>query len=129
MALDESSGTVVGDRYPIVDIASSDGGFFSDGCGTWSSDLTVVATPGQDFGDGLFLVGSEIAPGRYRAIDPSNRCHWVRLNHFSGELSDWIGWDNFAISRGRRSDVRPVVDIEPSDAGSTAAAAGRGRTT
>ena len=109
-------GAVVGDRYPIVDIASSDGGFFSDGCGTWSSDLTVAVTPDEEFGDGLFLVGSEIASGRYRAIDPSNGCHWVRLNHFGGELSAWYGWDNFAISMERRSDVRPVVDIGATDA-------------
>ena len=116
MALDDYGDTVVGDRYPIVDIASSDGGFFSDGCGTWSGHLTLAATPLQDFGDGLFLVSSEVTPGRYRAIEPSNSCHWVRLNHFSGELSGWHGWDSFAISRGRRSDVRPVVDIEASDA-------------
>ena len=116
MLLDEFGFTVVGDRYPIVDIAASDGGFFSDGCGTWSSDWTRVHTPGEDFGNGLFLVGAEIAPGRYRAIEPSNNCHWVRLNHFSGELSAWYGWDNFAISRGRRSDYRPVVDIEATDA-------------
>ena len=116
MELDEYGDTVAADRYPIVDIASSDGGFFSDGCGTWSSDLTLAATPGRDFGNGLFLVGSEIAPGRYRAIEPSSNCHWARLNHFRGELSAWYGWDNFAISRGRRSDVRPVVDIKASDA-------------
>lgn len=112
MALEEYGDTVAGDRYPIVDIASSDGVFFSNGCGTWSSDLTPAATPDQDFGDGLFLVGSEIAPGRYRATEPSINCHWARLNDFRGELSAWDGWDNFAISPGRRSDVRPVVDIE-----------------
>lgn len=116
MVMDEYGDTVAGDRYPIVDIEASDGGFFSHGCGTWSSDVTVAMSPGQDFGDGLFLVGSEIAPGRYRALEPSDGCRWERLNHFSGELSDWLGWDGFAISRGRRSDVRPVVDIEGSDA-------------
>lgn len=116
MVLDDYGDAVTGDRYPIVDIAPEDGGFFSDGCGTWSSDVAVAMTPGRDFGDGLFLVGSEVAPGRYRVIEPSTNCRWARLNHFRGELSDWIGWDGFAISRGRRTDVRPVVDIAPTDA-------------
>ena len=53
--------------YTIVDIAATDLAFRSNNCGTWSSDLTPLVTPGEPFGGGTFLVGPEVAPGRYRA--------------------------------------------------------------
>ena len=112
------SGDVIAARWPwrsqglrhdlgssiIVDVASSDVGFHSEHCGTWSADLTPTVMPGQPFGDGTFLVGSEIAPGRYRSEAP---CDWERLSGFGGPQDDVI---EFAF----RSDT---VAIAPTDIG------------
>ena len=38
-------------------------------------------------GDGLFLVGSEVAPGSYRAQDPAD-CYWERRSGRSGTSDD-----------------------------------------
>ena len=73
----------------IIDIAERDAGFVSEGCGEWSADLTPRITPGQPFGDGTFLVGAEILPGRYRASSATEECQWQRLSAFTGDL--WPG--------------------------------------
>ena len=70
----------------IVDIGEGDVGFISDGCGEWTADLTPRITPGQPFGDGTFLVGAEILPGRYRAPSPTEECQWLRLVAFTGDI-------------------------------------------
>ena len=94
----------------VVDIAPSDAGFVSRGCGTWSDALAAVLTPGDPFGDGTWLVGIDIEPGRYFAHSPSERCHWYRLDGFGGEHTDGhytpdgFGWFS-------------IVDIAASDAG------------
>ena len=67
-----------------VDIAESDEGFHSEDCGTWTADLAPAATPGDPFGDGEWIVGLDIAPGRYRAHSPSDSCRWNRLGGFGG---------------------------------------------
>ena len=71
----------------IVDIPSSDVGFHSERCGTWSTELAPTVLPGQPFGDGTFLVGSEIAPGRYQS---ENLCNWERLSGFGGSPDEII---------------------------------------
>ena len=70
----------------IVDIAEADAGFISEGCGEWTADLTPRISPGQPFGDGTFLVGVEILPGRYRASSLTDECRWVRLLAFTGDI-------------------------------------------
>ena len=101
------------ESQPIVDIASSDAGFVSRGCGVWSSDFAPVATPGEPFGDGTFIVGIDISPGRYRATGPPGDCWWQRLHGFGGDTThghylspDIKGWGHWLI-----------VDIAESDAG------------
>ena len=105
----------------IVDIPSNATGFTSYGCGTWSTDLTPIVAPGQSFGAGAFLVGSEIAPGRYRAAQPTRSCHWVRFAEFSWSVvPDLSDLDRRRLSyMSRTSDVSryAIVDIESSDAG------------
>ena len=95
----------------IVDIAPSDAGFSSEGCGTWSTNLAPIAS--QKFGDGTYLVGPELSPGRYQASQ-WDWCHWIRLGGFSGTADDLL--------ESRRSsfpedETPPVVDILPSDIG------------
>ena len=105
------------DRLEIVDIAPTDAGFTSHGCGTWSPDLTPVVTPGQPFGDGTYLVGAEIAPGRYHASDPTGSCHWTRLGSFGSDRyfgyhisDDTLGYGRFSHRRHFR-DGRGVPVI------------------
>ena len=50
----------------------------------------------QPFGDGAYLVGTEIAPGRYRATSFTGSCHWKRLSKFGGD----DGRDSGVIASG-----------------------------
>ena len=105
--------TVLGaDIATVADIQPGDAGFYSEGCGTWSGDLTPIVEPGQSFPDGTYVVGDEVAPGRYRARTPSDSCYWYRLSDFLGEYDQThYGWF------GRRSDSTSIVDIDAKDAG------------
>ena len=89
----------------IVDIKPDDFSFSTGGCG-WTTDLTPRVEPGQPFGDGTFLVGTEIAPGRYRA-SMVDSCYWYR----------WYRFDGFGGYR--EAGLRTIVDIAPDDAGFT----------
>lgn len=89
----------------IVDIAPTDAGFHSEGCGVWSDGPPTAVTPGQPFGAGTFLVGPEVAPGRYRSLSPDG-CRWVRLSGFGGSQADVLDSGQVAIA-----------DIAPTDIG------------
>ena len=67
----------------------------------------VPAGPATTFGDGVHVVGVDIAPGTYRG-SPSGSCYWARLSGFSGELDDIIANDN---------SEAPIVTISASDVG------------
>ncbi|GAA2760145.1 hypothetical protein [Actinopolymorpha rutila] len=60
--------------------------------------VTVTAKPagpsGSIPGDGVFLVGSDIKAGTYRAGNDSGNCYWARLSGTSGELGDILANDN-----------------------------------
>ena len=100
----------------IVDIAPTDTFFHSAGCGTWAADLTPVVTPGQPFGDGTFLVGSEVAPGRYRSTSPDGHCWWDHLSDFSGGIPYPPLRASNVIER-RAEPEGGGVRIAPTDAG------------
>jgi len=72
--------------YQVVTISSTDKGFSSNRCGTWSSDLSRVTTSMTKFGQGTFIVGTDILPGTYRTATGAN-CYWERERNFSGTLS------------------------------------------
>ena len=102
-------------RESVVDIAATDAGFESSGCGTWTRDLTPITTPGQPFGDGTYLVGPEVESGRYFAYSPSKDCRWYRLEDFGG----W-GFSELGIGGGGAWSLPTriaIVDIAASDAG------------
>ena len=104
---------VVDDLPPsIVDIEPTDAGFYSYGCGGWTSDFAPLATPGEPFGAGAYLVGPEVAPGRYRS-DSLGYCLWERLSGFGGRPGDVV--QSVGI---KGADAWPlVVAISPDDAG------------
>jgi hypothetical protein len=51
--------------------------------------LEQQAADGSIPGDGVYLVGTEVAPGTYRAASPDD-CYWERRSGLSGEFSDLI---------------------------------------
>jgi len=52
----------------IVTISPGDFAFSSSRCGEWSADLTpITKSPTESFGDGDFMVGTEVAPGLWRS--------------------------------------------------------------
>ena len=99
-------------RSEVVDIASTDAGFYSSGCGTWSPELVPELSPGEPFTGGTYLVDTDLPPGRYRAttVDPRYSCYWARLSGFGGTESDLIASSEFL-------GTSFIVEIEPSDAG------------
>ncbi len=74
----------------LVTIFPTDAGFSAEDCGIWSSDLSPITTSTvAPFGDGMYQVGVDIAPGTWQS-PASESCFWERLSGFSGELSDTI---------------------------------------
>jgi hypothetical protein len=79
-------------REWIVDVLGSDKAFKTDSqCGTWFKDRPregAQATISQ----GMWLVGSQVSPGTYRASVQSG-CYWERLRDFTGTLDGIIAND------------------------------------
>jgi hypothetical protein len=93
----------------IVDIRSSDRAFKTDAdCGTWYNAPRQGAQ--ASIPPGVWLVGSQITPGTYRATVQSG-CYWERLRDFTGTLSGIIAND-FVSSAGSQ-----LVSIAAGDVG------------
>jgi len=92
----------------VVTIATSDAGFKSLGCSTWTNDLSAITANRTTFGDGIFIVGTDILPGTYRSSG-QNGCYWGRLANFTGGLGDTLANDN--------TDTSATVTILSSDKG------------
>jgi hypothetical protein len=93
----------------IVTIESTDVGFETRGCGTWSP-LPATGSQATMMGDGTWAVGIDIAPGTYSTSGDST-CYWARLSSFNGEFSSIIA---YALPIGPA-----VVTIDPTDKGFT----------
>jgi hypothetical protein len=108
--LDDIIANDIGDGVAVVTIGASDVGFESNRCGTWTRDLSAVtSSPAAPLSlDGTFIVGTDIAPGRWRT-ENTDGCYWARLSGFSGDLDDILANDIH--------DGTHIVDIAPGDAG------------
>jgi hypothetical protein len=96
----------------LVTLVAGDGGFQSDGCGTWIEDaLALIGAPTDPRGSGIYRVGRDMAPGTWRADNPAGTCTWTRLAGFSGEPVDTIA------SGARLVPGAVQVGIEETDAG------------
>jgi len=97
-------------RSALVSIAPSDVGFSPNSkCGFWTSDLSpVTASPTADFGGGQYIVGTDIAPGTWRATGGSG-CYWERRRGHGGTLSEIIANDF--------TNTPPIVAIAAADVG------------
>jgi hypothetical protein len=77
----------------VVTILSTDKGFNTQGCGTWTTDLSAVLMPGDPVTDGTWIVGVDLPAGTYRA-PASSGCYWERERGFTATLNDIIANDN-----------------------------------
>ena len=93
--------------YQVVTVKSTDKGFNSSRCGKWSSDLSRVTSSMTSFGQGTFIVNTDIKPGTYRSTKGSS-CYWERKSNFTGTLSSIIA-NNFG--------QRGYVTIKSTDKG------------
>jgi putative cell wall-binding protein len=104
------------DTHAVVTIESGDVGFRTDGCGTWTSDLSAItASPTAPFEDGTWIVGTDVQAGTWSAPGGEG-CYWARLNGFSGELAD--------IESNDFGSTNPVVEVSSADAGFMASGCG-----
>ena len=93
----------------IVTITATDKGFDSTGCGRWTLDLSpITGSPTDPFGDGIYFVGKDIAPGTWQASG-GNGCYWERLTGFSGQFRD--------LKANDLVNGSTVVEIDPGDQG------------
>jgi hypothetical protein len=71
----------------------------------------AVVDPNSITGDGTFAVGSQVKPGTYRTVVPSDSwgCYYERLKGASGEFSDIISNGN------ANSGQQVLVTIKASD--------------
>ncbi|MCZ2826015.1 MULTISPECIES: hypothetical protein [unclassified Modestobacter] len=68
---------------------------------------TAESTPQPPgFGDGTYLVGTDISPGRYRA-DGARSCSWQRLSDLTGDYDAVLAWEF--------PDGQAYVDVLPTD--------------
>ena len=99
----------IGGGPRLVEIAATDKGFSSDRCATWIEVIGPTTTsPTADFGEGVYMVGSDVAPGTWRSSGTGTSCYWARLSNFSG-TNDLIA-----------NDIGPeprIVTIAASDKG------------
>jgi hypothetical protein len=103
------------DAPAVVTIKPTDEGFESQACGTWTKDLSAITESKTSFGEGTYIVGTDIEPGTYRNSGSSG-CYFARLSDFTGGL-------NSIIANGNTDDPT-VVTIKPTDAGFESQACG-----
>jgi hypothetical protein len=96
------------DAPVVITILATDKGFESSNCDTWSSDLSRITASKTSFGDGDFIVGTDLLPGTYRNT-ASTGCYWARLSGFGHTLGNIRANDN--------TDARAIVTIAASDKG------------
>jgi hypothetical protein len=92
----------------IVTIRPTDAGFNSQGCATWTKDLSAITASKTSFGAGAYIVGTDMVPGTYRSSG-GNNCYYERLRDFTGGM-------NSIIANGNTKNPT-IVTITPTDAG------------
>ncbi|HKW20875.1 MAG TPA: hypothetical protein VJO13_05830 [Ktedonobacterales bacterium] len=96
------------DAPAVVTIAASDKGFESQGCGTWTQNLSQVTKSKTTFGDGTYIIGTDITPGTYKNTG-NQGCYYARLSGFGGTTDEIIANNN--------TDSAAIVTIDGADKG------------
>jgi hypothetical protein len=89
-----------------VEILATDAAFATEDCGRWLPATGDGPDVSSGFGDGTYLVGSEIQPGTYRSTGSSG-CYWKRLSNLQGDLD--------AILANDDPEGQAYVEILPTD--------------
>ena len=95
----------------VVQILGTDEGFNSQDCGEWTTDLSRVSPSKTRIGDGIWIVGVDVAPGTYRTTKFGD-CYWERVRAFTGS-------GNSIIANGLPTGGSAIVEIRSTDAGFT----------
>ncbi|HEY7832295.1 MAG TPA: hypothetical protein VIG30_01905 [Ktedonobacterales bacterium] len=103
------------DAPAVVLIAATDKGFQSQNCGTWTQDLSQITASKTTFGDGIYIVGTDITPGTYKNSGDQG-CYYARLSGFGGTVDDIVSNNN--------TDAVAIVTIAASDKGFQSARCG-----
>ncbi|MFN8518051.1 MAG: hypothetical protein U0667_01385 [Chloroflexota bacterium] len=82
-------GTATGSGSRVVTVGKRDVAIRSSGCGRWTSDLSQVTDDRTTFADGTYLVGEDVAAGRY-VSSGTGSCNWARLSGFGGTADEVI---------------------------------------
>ncbi|MCZ0702429.1 hypothetical protein J2T56_000992 [Natronobacillus azotifigens] len=95
----------------VVEIFDHDVAFESSGSGEWYLiDDNYEGELATEFGDGIYIVGVDIEPGRYRSEGGSGSYgYWARLSGFSGGFDDIIANGN--------PEGSTIVEIDGADQG------------
>jgi hypothetical protein len=101
-------GSAVGSGPRLLTVGKKDVAIRTNGCGRWTSDLSRVTTDRTAFGDGTFLLGEDVAAGRY-ASSGTGTCSWARLSGFGGTPGE-------VVQSGVATGPQEVV-LRSSDAG------------
>lgn len=95
--------------YPtVVTIATTDKGFKSSRCGTWTQNLSQITESKTSFSDGIYIVGTDIEPGKYKNVGQEG-CYYSRLSGFTGSIGNIISNEN--------TDDPAIVTIAATDKG------------
>jgi hypothetical protein len=103
------------DAPAVVTILPGDRGFKSSRCGNWTKDLSAITSSRKTFGDGIFIVGTDVQAGTYQSSGASG-CYYARLAGFTGSMDDTLANEN--------TDSRAIVTIMPTDKGFKSARCG-----
>jgi hypothetical protein len=103
------------DAPEVVTIDAGDKGFTSQGCDTWTADLSRITQSKTSFDEGTYIVNTDIKPGTYKSSGGSG-CYYARLSGFGGVLDNIIANNN--------TDSSAVVTIDGGDAGFTSVRCG-----
>ncbi|MBA3019725.1 hypothetical protein [Propionicimonas sp.] len=100
----------LGSGTTIVTIAPTDRFFVPMGCGSWATPSTEPVTT---IGDGDYLVGSQVSPGRYQATHTTGtECYWELRSGFGGTDGDIVAYTMY-----RKPLATSVVEVViPEDA-------------
>ncbi len=96
------------DGPAVVEILPTDKGFDSTRCATWTKDVSAITANRTSFGEGTFIIGTDLEPGTYRNTG-GDSCYWARLSNFEGGLNSVIANDN--------TQGTTIVEIQAGDRG------------
>lgn len=92
-----------GSGQVIMSVHPGDAGVEISRCGTFTSLASVIVEPQLTIGAGNWLVGDQVAPGRYVGIAEPGSCYWERQSDFGRDF------ESIAANAAYRPSAKQVV--------------------